>query len=59
MDDGVTLTDFKAALMDIKNDALPGLSELTAHMAKSWSAAAHFVVHEYINNLWLKHLTPL
>jgi hypothetical protein len=56
--DGVTLLDFQAALQDIKNDAAPGPSGLTANMVKSWSAATQFAVHEDMNNLWLKRATP-
>jgi hypothetical protein len=54
MDDEVTFTDFQAALKDIKNDAAPVPSGLTANMVKSWFAA-----NEHMNNLWLKRVTPL
>jgi hypothetical protein len=51
----VTFTDFQAALKNIKNNAVPSPSGLTANMVKSSSAATKCVVYDYdyMNNLWL------
>jgi hypothetical protein len=58
MDEKVTFIDFQVAFKEIKNDAAPGPSGLTANMVKSWSAATNCAVYEYMNNLWLRRAAP-
>jgi hypothetical protein len=53
----VTFTDFQVALKDIKNNAAPGPSVLSANMDKKWSAAIQFAVYEHMYIFWLKRAT--